>query len=93
MKKLTDKELEKISEAAASAVENFIFSQISKKEVIDLEINVKFFQDDELDVDVEVLLFLDELSKANETLADEAAEAAIFEIDAIIKPFLGKKVI
>lgn len=91
MKKLTDQELEKISEAAASAAENFIFSQISKKEVMDLEINVEFLQEYDLNVDVEVILFLDELSKARETLADEAAEAAILEIDEIIKPFQSKE--
>jgi len=89
LKKLNDQELEKISEAAAVAAENCIFSQVSKKEVIDLEVNVKFLQEDDLDVNVEVILLLDELSKARETLADEAAEAALLEIDENIKPFLA----
>ena len=88
MKKLNDQELEKISEAAAVVAENCIFSQVSKKEVMDLEVNVKFLQEDDLDVNVEVILLLDELSKARETLADEAAEAALLEIDENIKPFL-----
>jgi Protein of unknown function (DUF3194) len=88
LKKLTDKELEKILDAAATAAENFIFSQISKKEVLDMEINLKFLQEDDLNVNVEVILLLDELSKATERLADEAARAAILEIDEIIKPFL-----
>ncbi|HOI39989.1 MAG TPA: DUF3194 domain-containing protein [Methanobacterium sp.] len=81
MKKLTDQELEKISEAAAVAAENYIFSRISKKEVLDLELRVEFQQDDGLDVDVEVELFLDELSNAEEGLADEAAQVALDEID------------
>ena len=81
MKKLTDQELEKISEAAAVAAKNYIFSRISKKEVLDLELRVEFQQDDGLDVDVEVELFLDELSNAEEGLADEAAQVALDEID------------
>ena len=81
MKKLTDQELEKISEAAAVAAENYIFSRISKKEVLDLELRVEFQQDDGLDVDVAVELFLDELSNAEEGLADEAAQVALDEID------------
>lgn len=85
MKKLTDQELEEISEAAAVAAENYIFSRISKKEVLDLELRVEFQQDDGLDVDVEVELFLDELSKAEESLADEAAQVALDEIDKKIE--------
>lgn len=85
MKKLTDQELEKISEAAAVAAENYIFSRISKKEVLDLELRVEFQQDDGLDVDVEVELFLDELSNAEENLADEAAQVALDEIDKMIE--------
>ncbi|BDZ70799.1 DUF3194 domain-containing protein [Methanobacterium petrolearium] len=81
MKTLTDSELEEISEAAAVAAENYIFSKVSKKEVLDLELRVEFNQDEGLDVDVEIELFLDELSKAGETLADEAAKVALDEID------------
>ena len=88
MRKLTDQEMENISEAAAVAAENYIFSKISKKEVQDMEVRVEFHEADEeegLDVDVEVELFLDELSKAEDTLADESAEAAMEEIDRQIE--------
>jgi len=84
LRKLTDQEMENISEAAAVAAENYIFSKISKKEVLDMEVRVEFHESDDeegLDVDVEVELFLDELSKAEDTLADESAEAALEEID------------
>lgn len=73
--------METISEAAAVAAENYIFSKISKKEVLDMEVRVEFLEEDVLDVDVEVELFLDELSQAEDSLADEAAEAALEEID------------
>lgn len=73
--------MESISEAAAVAAENYIFSKISKKEVLDMEVRVEFLEEDGLDVDVEVELFLDELSQAEDSLADEAAEAALEEID------------
>ncbi|AUB54669.1 hypothetical protein BK007_00600 [Methanobacterium subterraneum] len=81
MRKLTDQEMETISEAAAVAAEKYIFSKISKKEVLDMEVRVEFLEEDVLDVDVEVELFLDELSQAEDSLADEAAEAALEEID------------
>lgn len=85
MRKLTDQEMESISEAAAVAAENYIFSKISKKEVLDMEVRVEFLEEDGLDVDVEVELFLDELSEAEDSLADEAAEAALDEIDRQIE--------
>jgi len=85
LKKLTDQELEEISEAAAVAAENYIFSKISKKEVLDMDLRVEFHQEDGLDVDVELELYLDELSQADESLADEAAEVAMDEIDRQIE--------
>ncbi|MBI5458641.1 DUF3194 domain-containing protein [Methanobacterium sp.] len=85
MKTLTDLEMEKISEAAAVVAEKYIFSKVSKKEVQDMELRVEFNQEDGLDVDVEVELFLDELCKADENLADEAAQAALEEIDRQIE--------
>jgi len=77
--------MESISEAAAVAAENYIFSKISKKEVLDMEVRVEFLEEDGLDVDVEVELFLDELSEAEDSLADEAAEVALDEIDRQIE--------
>ncbi|OPX59665.1 MAG: hypothetical protein A4E25_01152 [Methanobacterium sp. PtaB.Bin024] len=85
MKTLTDSEMEDISEAAAVAAENYIFSKVSKKEILDLELRVEFNQDKGLDVDVEIELFLDELSKADESLADQAAEVALDEIDRYVE--------
>jgi len=85
LRKLTDQEMESISEAAAVAAENYIFSKISKKEVLDMEVRVEFLEEDGLDVDVEVELFLDELSEAEDSLADEAAEVALDEIDRQIE--------
>nr|WP_319373056.1 DUF3194 domain-containing protein [uncultured Methanobacterium sp.] len=87
MKTLTDPEMEKISEAAAVAAENYIFSKVSKKEVQDMELRVEFNQEDGLDVDVEVELFLDELCKADDNLADEAAQVALEEIDRQVEKF------
>ncbi len=81
--------MEKLSEAAAVAAENYIFSKVSKKEVLDFELRVEFHQEDGLDVDVEVELFLDELSKADDSLADEAAETALDEIDREVEKLSG----
>jgi uncharacterized protein YdgA (DUF945 family) len=50
-----------------------------------MDLRVEFHQEDGLDVDVELELYLDELSQADESLADEAAEVAMDEIDRQIE--------
>ena len=85
MRKLTDQELDEISEVAADAAEKFIFSKISKKEVLGLDINVELDHHDGLDVDIVVEILLDDLSSADESIADEAASHAIKAIDKFVE--------
>jgi hypothetical protein len=85
VRRLTDQELDEISEVAADAAEKFIFSKISKKEVLDLDINVELDHHDGLDVDVVVEILLDDLSSADESIADEAASYAIKAIDKFVE--------
>lgn len=86
MKKLTDEDLDKISEIAVSSAQDFILSKVSKKEIIDIDINVELNYNDELDVDVTVNILFDELASADPKMADNAADYAIAEIEE----FLGK---
>ncbi len=81
MKKLSDQELDEISELAAKSAENFIYSKVSKKEVTDLDIKVTLDYHTGLDVDILIDIQFDPLSQADKNIADEAAAHAIEEID------------
>lgn len=84
MRKLSDQELDEISELAVKSAENFIYSRVSKKEIIDLDIKVELDYDNGLDVDIDIDIQFDPLSKPNNTLAEEAANHAITEIDSYL---------
>lgn len=84
MKKLTDEDLDKISEIAVSAAQDFILSQVSKKEIIDIDINVELNYNDSLDVNVAVDIQFDYLSSADTKIADEAADHAFLEIEKFL---------
>jgi hypothetical protein len=81
LRKLSDQELEDISELAAKSAEDFIYSKVSKKEVINLDIKVELDYHIGLDVDIQVDIQFDPLSKANENIAEEATAHAIEDID------------
>ncbi len=81
MRKLSDEELDDISEIAVKAAENFIYSKVSKKEIVNLDIKVELDYHEGLDVDVDVDIQFDPLSKHENDIAAEAADHAIKEID------------
>jgi hypothetical protein len=86
LRKLTDQEIDKLSSEAASAAQNYIFSQVSSKEVLDLDINIEMVYQDGLDVDVSIELILDDLCKSDSNqVAAEAVELAIATIDEFVK--------
>jgi hypothetical protein len=86
LRQLTEAELDELSTAAAQAAQDHILSTVSKKEVIDMDINVELSFNDGLDVDVTVELFLDDLSTVNpDELADEAVEQAMLIIDRFME--------
>ena len=84
MKKLTDEELNEISEIAVSSAEDYVLSRVSKKEIIDIDINVELIYSDGLDVDVTVNIIFDDLSSADPQIADDAADYAIKEIEKFL---------
>ena len=85
MRKLTDQELDEVSELAVETVEKFILSRVSKKEILDLHINVEISYENRLDVDILVDLDLDELSTIKEDeLVENAVDAALKTLDKFI---------
>lgn len=85
MRKLTNQELDELSEIATKAAENFIFSNISKKEIADLNINLELNYEDTLDVDITIDLDLDELSSVNENIiVEKAIDEALDKISEFI---------
>ena len=86
MKKLNDDELDQISELAVKTAENYIFSRISKKEILDMDIQAIMAYDEELNVDIRIDIDLDELSTADvDELADGAVKAALNKLDIFIE--------
>ncbi|MDP3065679.1 MAG: DUF3194 domain-containing protein [Methanobacteriaceae archaeon] len=82
MRKLNSPELDKISTEAAQAAQDYISSQVSKKEISELDINIELVYNDGLDVDLTVELVLDDLSSADdEKIAEEAVAQALMVID------------
>jgi divalent metal cation (Fe/Co/Zn/Cd) transporter len=85
LRELTDQELDKVSEIAVEAIENYILSRVSKKEILDLDINADITYQDALDIDITVDIDLDELSAVDEKeLVENAVEAALNELDVFI---------
>jgi hypothetical protein len=85
LRSLTDQELDELSEIAVNTAENFIFSKVSKKEILDLNINVELIYENILDVNILVDLDLDELSSANENIiVEEAIDVTLEKIKEFI---------
>jgi hypothetical protein len=77
LRKLSDQELDEISEIAIKSAESFIYSRVSKKEVIDIDIKVELDYHEGLDVDILVEIQFDPLSTQDESIAEDAADCAI----------------
>ena len=84
LRKLTDEDLNKISEIAVLSAQDFIFAEVSKKEINDIDINVKLDYDEGLDVNIIVDIVFDDLSSVDTKIADEAADHALLEIEKFL---------
>jgi hypothetical protein len=85
LKELSDQELDQISDLAVESAETYILSRVSKKEILDMNINANITYDKILNVEVLVEIDLDELSTTNEKeLAENAVEAALSRLDSFI---------
>ena len=85
MRKLTDHDLDQISDLAVETAEIYVLSRVSKKEILDMDINAKITYDETLNVEILVDIDLDRLSTVDEEqLAEDAVEAALHELDSFI---------
>ena len=85
MRKLSDQELDQISDLAVETAETYIFSRVSKKEILDLNINANITFNKILNVELLVDIDLDELSATDEKeLAENAVEAALYRLDSFV---------
>lgn len=86
MKKLNDQELDHISDIAVEAAENYILSRVSRKEILDMNIQANISYDEELRVDISADIDLDELSKVDQDeLVDGAVQDALNALDVFIE--------
>ncbi len=74
---MSQEDLNQISDFLSSSAQNFILQRVSRKEINDLDINVKLSYKDELDVDITIDLSLDDLSTSDSDIADEAIEYSL----------------
>ena len=84
MKKLSDAQLNEISEIAVSAAEDFVLSRVPKKEIVDMDINLEINYSEKLDVDITVDITFDQLSSTDEEIAVDAANYAFKEIEKLL---------
>ncbi len=84
MKRLSDNDLEEIAEIAVSAAQGFIFSRVSKKEIIDLDVTAEIDYNEKLNIDVVVDILFDDPTKADRKIADDAADYAIEKVEKFL---------
>ena len=85
MRALTEKELDQISDLAVETAETYILSRISKKEILDMDINANITYDEILNVEILVDIDLDKLSTTDEKeLVEKSVEAALSKIDSFV---------
>ena len=88
LKKLSQDDLDDISDFFAGVVEKKIFSAVkSQKEILTMDVNIKIDYNDEnekLDIDVDVDIDTDELSNLSDERIDKAIDDAYLELDEYI---------
>ena len=88
LKKLSQDDLDDISDFFASLVENKILSQVkSQKEILAMDLNIHIDYNDEdekLDIDVDVDIDTDELSNLSDERIDKAIDDSYLELDEYI---------
>ncbi|MBR5503491.1 MAG: DUF3194 domain-containing protein [Methanobrevibacter sp.] len=88
LKKLTQEDIDDISDFFASVVERKISSAVkSQKEILAMDVNIDVFYNDEseeLDVEVDVDIETDELSDLTDEKIDQVIEESYLELDEYI---------
>ena len=88
LKKLSQDDLDDISDFFVGIIEKKIFSSVkSQKEILTMDVNINIDYNDEneqLDIDVDVDIDTDELSKLSDERINEVIDDAYLELDEYI---------
>ena len=88
LKKLSEDDLDDISDFFADIIEKKISASVkSQKEILTMDVNIKIDYNDEnekLDIDVDVDIDTDELSNLSDERIDKAIDDAYLELDEYI---------
>ena len=88
LKKLSEDDLDVISDFFADIIEKKISASVkSQKEILAMDVNINIDyneENEELDIDVDVDIDTDELSKLSDEMIDEAIEESYIQLDEYI---------
>ncbi|WP_296804752.1 DUF3194 domain-containing protein [uncultured Methanobrevibacter sp.] len=85
LKVLTNEDLSKISDDFGEILEREISKTISTKELEDLDLDIVLnYENEQLDVDVDVGVLFDELSQINQEQISKAIDEAYLKFDSYI---------
>lgn len=86
LKKLTDEDLSNISDKFGDILELEISRKIPVKELEDFDLNIIInYENDQLDVSVDLDCIVDLLSEINETEVNQAVDEAYLKLDSFIE--------
>ncbi len=85
LKELTQEDLSKISDDFGEILEREVSKTISTKELEDLDLDIVLsYEDNQLDVDVDVGVLFDELSEISQDQISKAIDEAYLKFDSYI---------
>ena len=85
LKELTQEDLSKISDDFGEILEREVSKTISTKELEDLDLDIVLsYENNQLDVDVDVGVLFDELSEINQDQITQAIDEAYLKFDSYI---------
>ena len=85
LKKLTQDDLSTISDDFGEILEREVSKNISTKEIEDLDLDIVLnYENDQLDVDVDVGVLFDELSEISQDQISKAIDEAYLKFDSYI---------
>ena len=85
LKKLSSEDLDTISTDFGEILEIEVSKVISTKELEDLDLDIELnYENNQLDVDVDLGVLFDELSEINQDMLNEAIDSAYLKFDSYI---------
>lgn len=84
LKKLNQEDLDNISDFLSDNINEYILTNVSSKEILDMDIKIEVSYNEKLDVDLAVDLEFDELSKADANIANTAIENSLLNLNSYL---------